>query len=1118
MNRKSSTVLIGSIVIGIAIMLALYMGLIVTGVIDTRPSTLVVSIGSAQKEFDGTPLTCEEYTIQKGALKKGHTLEVVYGASQVGVGSAENVASVTVRDALGADVTDHYKLETRPGKLTVTKRSLMFKSGDTQKVYDGSPLTYEFWDLVVGELPEGYVVTATFTGAQVIPGSSKNTFAVEILDEHGFSANPCFDVSYIYGALLVTKRPLTVTSYGASKVYDGQPLTYESYTMDGELLPDHYLEVTFPESITNVGSVTNNIGVRVMESGGFASSSLSGYDVTSYYEIAIRVGTLTVQPRPIEVSATTCIKHFTGTELPQGQYYLTKGSLVDGHELYAEVEPVLNAENTVEFMLRNVAVYESTAVMPDGPRAGGAVTDNYEITLVHGIDRDHLDQISVVSGSKAAPFTGEPLTCEQYVLSSGVLANGHVIEPHFTGSQTEIGFSDNTFTVSVIDQLTGEDVTYRYNISYEFGTLEVYETSPTTGGEISDDGSLDNNTQNADATAARVQASSSGRVYLRWKSYGDYSYRADAGNWGWGEGVAYPLATFNPLYTVGQTLASDGKLPVLYEIELLGSQYLLPGYVAQGADGAYNDVVISPYTDSYALYSYNWSYSYADALRYMSAGIQNEQNQAYTAFVYAQYLNVPESTKDALEEFAAKHGLAADRLSIIEDVANVVRSSATYDLEYPACPAGEDEVIYFLTESQSGVCRHFASAATLLYRTLGIPARYVVGYSTYAAGGEWTDVKGADAHAWVEVFISGLGWVRMDPTPAQSNVSEDALVLQPVKIMGYYTGLPYSATAENVVVTQGELKPGHSIVYIKVSGSQTEAGSGISVIEEIRIEDEDGNDVTPEYNVVFRDGVIEVRKPTLTINAATLKKVYDGTPLESAVYTHTFTNTQLGALYTVQVQISGSQTEIGQSQNTIGEVVILDVLGRDVTGNFEIRRNHGTLKVYLYELSVASQGATKTYDGMPLSASRLNYDEGALASRGHTLEYTLPSITSVGSIYNTPTCRVLDAYGNDVSAQYDLRISAGMLRINAVRITIETDSAEKVYDGKALRVDGFTMTKGSLVAGQSIVSYQITGSQTNVGVSDATVTAIVITDAQGRNVTANYQITIVSGTLRVLAP
>ena len=1107
MNRKSSTVLIGSIVIGIVIMLMLYMGLIVTGVIDTRPSTLVVTIGSAQKEFDGTPLTCEEYTIQKGALKKGHTLDVTYGSSQTAVGTSENVATVKVRDALGVDVTNHYHLETRPGKLTVNRRSLVFKSGDTQKIYDGMPLTYEFWDLVAGSLPDGYSVNAVFMGAQAVPGTSKNTFLVDIVNENGASASRSFDVTYIYGTLEVTKRPLTVTSHGATKVYDGTPLIYESYTLDGEVLSDHYLDVTFPESITDVGSVNNVIGVSVRASGSALSSSV-GVDVTDYYEITVRVGTLTVEPRPIEISATPCIKHFTGTELPQGQYYLTKGSLVEGHELQAEVEPVLNDEGTVEFMLRNVSV---TAM--DYP-----VTQNYEISLVHGIDRDHLEQLTLVSGSKSAPFTGEPLTCEQYVLASGILADGHVIEPHFTGSQTEIGFSDNTFTVSVIDQNTGEDVTYRYNISYEYGTLEVYGSSPTTGGEISDDGSLDNNTQNADATAARVQASVSGKVYLRWKSYGNYSYRESAGNWGWSEGLAYPLASENPLYTVGQTLAADGKLPTLYEIELLGSQYLLPNYVAEGAEGATNDVVISPYTDAYALYGYNWTYSYADALRYMSAGIENEQNKAYTAFVYAQYLDVPESTRAALEAFAAQHGLAADRLSIIEDVASVVRASATYDLEYPACPAGEDEVVYFLTESQSGVCRHFASAATLLYRTLGIPARYVVGYSTYATGGTWTDVKGADAHAWVEVYLTGFGWVRIDPTPAQSSVDADALVLQPVKVMGYYTGVPYAATAENVVIVQGALKAGHTIAYIEVSGSQTEAGVGTSIIEEVRIEDADGNDVTAEYKLVCKDGVIEVRKPTLTVTAATAKKVYDGTPLESATYTHAFSNTPIGALYTVQVSVSGTQTEIGQSQNTIGEVVILDVLGRDVTHNFEVRKNHGTLKVYLYELSISSPSASKTYDGTPLVAANLDFDADALAARGHTLEYTMPSLTSVGAIYNTPTCRVLDALGQDVSAEYDLRISAGILRVNAVKITIVTDSAEKVYDGKALRVDGFTMTAGTLVAGQSIVSYQILGSQTNVGVSDATVTAIVITDAEGRNVTANYQITIISGTLRVLAP
>jgi hypothetical protein len=174
--------------------------------------------------------------------------------------------------------------------------------------------------------------------------------------------------------------------------------------------------------------------------------------------------------------------------------------------------------------------------------------------------------------------------------------------------------------------------------------------------------------------------------------------------------------------------------------------------------------------------------------------------------------------------------------------------------------------------------------------------------------------------------------------------------------------------------------------------------------------------------------------------------------------------------------------------------------------------------VYLYELSVRSSGASKTYDGTPLSSPELSFDADALAARGHSLEYTMPSITSVGTIYNTPTCRVLDGAGNDVTAEYDLRISAGVLRVSAIQLTLVTDSAETVYDGRALRADGFTLTKGALAAGQSIAAYQIKGSQTNVGVSDAVVTDIVILDADGRNVTANYQITIIPGTLRVLAP
>ncbi len=1115
MNRKSSTVLIGSIVIGIVIMLAIYMGLIVTGVIDTRPSTLVVVAGSAQREFDGTPLACEEYTIKKGALKKGHKLEVTYGAAQTQVGWIENAITVKVKDAIGVDVTNHYNIETLPGKLTVTPCRLIVKSGDTQKAYDGMPLTYEMWDIVLGEIPEGYFARANFTGMQLEPGRSENGFAITIFDPQGQPVQQSFEIVYRFGELAVTKRPITVTSYGASKIYDGKPLRYESYTVDGEVLPDHYLDVSFPHSITDVGSITNNMSIRVQNL--YGDGSIGG-DVTQFYEIGIRVGTLTVEPRPIEVSASPCIKHFSGDVLPRGEYYITKGSLVEGHELFAEIEAIKNAEDTVEFILRDVTIRDvsSTQEIPDFMLDKYNMTKNYEITLVHGVDRDQLEKLIFVSGSKAAPYTGEPLTCEQYMLTQGAIDPMYEIVPHFTGSQTEIGFSDNTFTVSIIDPSTGEDITYRYDVTYEYGTLEVYDQAPSTGGEISDDGSLDNNTQNSDATAARVWAEHGGRVYLRWKSYGNYSFRQSTGNWGWGDAMAYPMADQNMLFTVGQALAADGKLPTLYQIELLGNQYLLPNYVANGPEGAYNDVVLSPYTDSYRLSGYNWSYSYADALRYAAAGLEDEQNKQYTAFVYGQYLTVPESTKQALLAFAEQKGLRADRLTVIEDVAALVRASATYDYEYPACPEGKDEVVYFLTESKSGVCRHFASAATLLYRSLGIPARYVVGYSTYAAAESWTDVKGADAHAWVEVFITGLGWVRIDPTPAQNEIPDDALVLMPVKIMGYYTGLPYVATSDNVMVIQGSLKEGHTLTDIKVEGYQIDAGMGISTITSVTVLDENGKDVTGEYHIVCRDGVIEVRKPTLIVTAASAKKVYDGTPLENATFTHSFKNTSIK--YSVVATVSGQQTEIGQSSNTVGEVIITDLLGRDVTHNFDVQKHDGTLKVYLYELSVQSEGASKTYDGTPLSAPDLIFDTDALSARGHTLEYTMPSVTNVGAVYNTPTCRVLDSQGNDVTAGYDLRISAGVLRVNPIKLTIVTDSAEKVYDGKVLRAQGFTVTEGALAQEQSIVSYEITGSQTNVGVSDAIVSDIVIADAAGRNVTANYQISILPGTLRVLAP
>jgi protein-glutamine gamma-glutamyltransferase len=83
-------------------------------------------------------------------------------------------------------------------------------------------------------------------------------------------------------------------------------------------------------------------------------------------------------------------------------------------------------------------------------------------------------------------------------------------------------------------------------------------------------------------------------------------------------------------------------------------------------------------------------------------------------------------------------------------------------------PLGRDAVDDFLFDTHEGFCEHYSSAFTVLMRAAGIPARVVTGYQ----GGYWNKygnyllVRYSDAHAWSEVWLTGRGWVRVDPTGA----------------------------------------------------------------------------------------------------------------------------------------------------------------------------------------------------------------------------------------------------------------------------------------------------------------------------------------------------------------
>ena len=140
----------------------------------------------------------------------------------------------------------------------------------------------------------------------------------------------------------------------------------------------------------------------------------------------------------------------------------------------------------------------------------------------------------------------------------------------------------------------------------------------------------------------------------------------------------------------------------------------------------------------------------------------------YDTFVQTVYTQVPDETRQALSDILPQLGVQAedDPKQIVSAVQAYVAASASYDLNTPSVPNGEDFVSWFLHDSDTGYCVHFATAAAILLRCLDVPARYVTGYSTTLTANEWTTVTSDDAHAWVEYYIDGIGWYVLDPTPA----------------------------------------------------------------------------------------------------------------------------------------------------------------------------------------------------------------------------------------------------------------------------------------------------------------------------------------------------------------
>ena len=151
---------------------------------------------------------------------------------------------------------------------------------------------------------------------------------------------------------------------------------------------------------------------------------------------------------------------------------------------------------------------------------------------------------------------------------------------------------------------------------------------------------------------------------------------------------------------------------------------------------------------------------------------------AYSDYIKSKYLQLPSTLPQRVKTLAHQ---VMDNIPNTYDRAEALESFLrsppfSYSPQVKPTPPGKDPVDYFLFDLKQDFCEYFASAMVVMLREEGIPARLVEGFTTGtfdSTSNTWV-VREQDAHAWVEAYFPGYGWIEFEPTPSQPPFPPDA--------------------------------------------------------------------------------------------------------------------------------------------------------------------------------------------------------------------------------------------------------------------------------------------------------------------------------------------------------
>jgi transglutaminase-like putative cysteine protease len=157
-----------------------------------------------------------------------------------------------------------------------------------------------------------------------------------------------------------------------------------------------------------------------------------------------------------------------------------------------------------------------------------------------------------------------------------------------------------------------------------------------------------------------------------------------------------------------------------------------------------------------------------------AAGYIHDQ---WYAEIVERYTNLPGIIDDSVLDFArfTTEGITSPYLKVLA-LRESLSVRSTYTLSPPVIPANREFISWFM-ETRQGYCTYYATALTVFARSLGVPARYVEGFTTFRLPEEEEGIyiiTGEQAHAWCEVYIEGVGWIPVDATISYAGIEETA--------------------------------------------------------------------------------------------------------------------------------------------------------------------------------------------------------------------------------------------------------------------------------------------------------------------------------------------------------